>query len=111
MSRRLENRPTQTQRIVELLRSRSPNWVSLPEVLNLRISQYAARIYQARHEWGLRIENRTEIVNGEKHSYFRLLEPERGATRELGAGPLANVRVERSTDSLFGDLAPERYPD
>jgi hypothetical protein len=70
----LENRPTQTDRIVSLLRARSPNWVPLPEILNLRISQYGARLYQARQEWGLNIESRVEIVDGEKHSWFRLVE-------------------------------------
>jgi hypothetical protein len=70
----LENRPTQTDRIVSLLRARSPNWVPLPEILNLRISQYGARLYQARHEWGLNIESRLEIIDGEKHSWFRLVE-------------------------------------
>jgi len=71
----LENHPTQTARIVALLRERSPNWVPLPEILNLRISQYGARLYQARHEWGLNIENRIERVHGRKHSWFRLVEP------------------------------------
>ena len=71
---RPENRPTQTARLVALLRERSPRWVPLPEILNLRISQYVARVYQARHEWGLKIESRVEIVDGEKHSWFRLIE-------------------------------------
>ena len=71
----LENRPTQTARIVAMFRERSPNWVPLTDILALKISQYGARIYQARHEWGLKIENRTETVNGKKHSWFRLVEP------------------------------------
>ena len=71
----LENRPTQTARIVAMFRERSPNWVPLTDILALRISQYGARIYQARHKWGLNIENRTETIDGKKHSWFRLVEP------------------------------------
>ena len=70
----VENRPTQTARLVELLRDRSPSWVPLPEILNLRISQYGARLYQARHEWGLKIESRVQIVDGVKYSWFRLID-------------------------------------
>src|SRR5690242_6001327 len=103
----MSRRPCQTARIVDLLRSRSPHWVSLPEILELRISQYSARIHQARHKWGLPIENRTEIVGGKKHSWFRLVENPR---------PLSTLQPEYSASvsapSLFGELAPEsRYPE
>jgi hypothetical protein len=70
----LEINPSQTAKIVEFLRSRRGAWVPLPEILGLRISQYSARIFEARHKWGLNIENRTEVVNGKKHSWFRLAE-------------------------------------
>src|ERR1700682_1637352 len=103
----LENRPTQTERLVTLLRDRSPSWVPLAEILNLRISQYGARVYQARHEWGLNIESRVEIVEGKKHSFSRLV-----------ARPKATVRPElrqSATPAIatsfpeFGRLAPESY--
>src|SRR5258708_31802375 len=103
----LENRPTQTERLVTLLRDRSPSWVPLTEILNLRISQYGARVYQARHEWGLNIESRVEIVKGRKHSFFRLL-----------SRPQATVRPELDESAVpatarsfpeFGRLAPESY--
>lgn len=110
MSRRhaFENRPSQAARIVHLLRSRSPHWVSLPEILELRISQYSARIHQARHQWGLPIENRVENVNGKKHSWFRLIEPGMGVRLSSGAADCSPTVV---LPSLFGELAPERYPD
>ena len=108
MSHSLERRPSQTARIVDLLRSRSPRWVSLPEILELRISQYSARIHQARHEWGFRIENRTEIINGKKHSWFRLIEP--GVTLHVSSGA-GNCSPAVVLPSLFGELSPERYPD
>jgi hypothetical protein len=102
-----ENRPSQTARIVALLRNRSPNWVGLPEILELRISQYSARIHQARHEWGVQIENRTETINGKKHSWFRLIEPTPELSRRSDGVTTAKPEVP---GSLFGDLAPERYP-
>lgn len=80
---RPETRTTQAARIVDLLRSRSPEWVPLPEILELRISQYSARIHQARHKWGLPIENRVENVNGKKHSWFRLVQASAIASKAL----------------------------
>ena len=105
---RLDIRPSQTARIVDLLRSRSPHWVSLPEILELRISQYSARIHQARHDWGLNIENRVENVNGKKHSWFRLVENRPAA--QVCRAP-ENCPSPIVPPSLFGELAPERYPD
>ena len=113
MSRRatLEIRPSQTSRIVDLLRSRSPEWVPLPEILDMRprISQFSARVWEARHRWGLSIENRVENVGGEKRSWFRLIEPTQDVTRPgvLRAYPPAAL----TPGSLFDELAPERYPE
>jgi hypothetical protein len=105
-----EDRPTQTARIVALLRGRSPNWVPLPEILNLRISQYNARLYQARHQWGLNIESRVEIVGGEKHSWFRLVEVQE-ATHGAAQISLPLIGPAAATPSFptFGNLAPESY--
>jgi len=103
----LENRPTQTERLVTLLRKRSPSWVPLAEILNLRISQYGARLYQARHEWGLNIENRVEIVEGEKHSFFRLVSRPATATRRQEQD-LVTPATSGSFPE-FGTLAPESY--
>ena len=103
----LQHRASQTTRIVELLRSRSPHWVSLPEILELRISQYSARIHQARHKWGLYIENRTKVVGGKKHSWFRLVENKPAVA--ICRAPENSIPVV--PPSLFGELAPERYPD
>jgi len=103
----LENRPTQTERLVTLLRERSPSWVPLAEILNLRISQYGARVYQARHEWGLNIENRVEIVEGEKHSSFRLVSRPTAAVRPEGEQSVTPTTA--SSFPEFGSLAPESY--
>lgn len=104
----LEARPSQTARIVALLRERRGQWVPLCDILDLRprISQFSARVWEARHRWGLPIENRTETINGEKHSWFRLIEksqPGAKLIREASCSPVVPPA------SLFGDLAPESY--
>lgn len=55
-----------------MLRSAHGAWVPLPEILALGIAQYNARIWELRKR-GLNIENRTEIVDGVRHSWFRLI--------------------------------------
>lgn len=66
-------RKSQCDRIVALLRSRAPEWVPLYEILPLA-AQYNARIWCARRELGLKIENKTEVIDGVRHSWFRLVE-------------------------------------
>ena len=71
----------------------------LPEILSLGISQYSARIHEARHRWGLDIENRVETVKGKKHSWFRLVEsrPKARAERPVPvAGLFPMAELERS---------------
>ena len=62
------HRLTQRDRLLQLLQSRSGAWVPLPEILNLQVAQYGARIFELRRA-GYQIENKQE---GE-HTYFRLL--------------------------------------
>src|SRR4029077_16943774 len=61
-------RPSQRERLLELLQSHGGAWVPLPEILDLQVAQYGARIFELRRA-GYQIENRQE---GE-HSWFRLL--------------------------------------
>jgi len=63
-------RKTQRQRLFDLLSCRQ--WISLAQILDLRVSQYSARIHELRKA-GCEIENRTEWRNGELHSWFRLI--------------------------------------
>ncbi len=74
---------TQQQRILNLLKSqRDPSyngcykWVGLNEILDLRIGQYNTRIKELRAS-GHNIENKTEWVAEERHSWFRLNESTR----------------------------------
>lgn len=65
---------TKSQRaaILRLLLDARGSWVALPEILALGIAQYGARILELRRQ-GFTIENRTEHVDGERHSWFRLI--------------------------------------
>ena len=104
-------RHTQCWRIAELLRQHAGQWVSLQQILQLGIAMYAARIWQLRHELGLNIENRTETVNGTKHSWYRLAETSPTST-VLAPPPRAEQIPAQSPlpppeyVDLFPDLAP-----
>jgi Helix-turn-helix domain len=66
--------PNQRERILNLLLAayRSRREVSLREILDLKISQYSARICELRQE-GWRIQNRTaRNSNGQRISFFWL---------------------------------------
>lgn len=63
----------QAEKILALLRSARGAWVPLPEILALGIAQYNARIFELRKR-GLNIENRTQTVDGVRHSWFRLVD-------------------------------------
>ena|SRR5579872_612670 len=71
------NRPnpdSQAGRLLHLLESAQGAKVSLLDILNLRISQYSARIFELRHTFGFRIENGCEPGRPD-HRWFRLLPP------------------------------------
>jgi hypothetical protein len=79
---------TQRSRVLALLIAARGGWVSLPEILDLRISQYNVRLMELRG-MGFRIENRREA---QRKSFFRL------------------VQRAAPSDSLFPDMA-ERHWD
>lgn len=64
-------RQTQRYRILRLLLDARGAWVSLPEIMACA-AQYNARVFELR-EQGFNIENKTERVNGSRHSWFRLV--------------------------------------
>ena len=70
----MKGRGTQRDRLIQLLRENSGQWVGLPRILDLRISQYSARVHELR-KLGYRIENKTQHHNGQVWSWFRLIEP------------------------------------
>lgn len=63
-------RTIQQERILSLLQSRPGEWVALPEIMACA-AQYNARIYELRHR-GFNIENKTQTIDGQKHSWFKL---------------------------------------
>jgi hypothetical protein len=97
------DRSTQRGRLLALLvRARSTE-VSLPEILNLKISQFGARIKELK-AMGFKITNRQESRDGQRHSFYRL---ESGPT----VPPPAPKSEPPEQSKLFGDLTPTRYPD
>lgn len=74
---------SQAGRILGLLESAHGRKVLLPEILNLRISQYSARIHELRHRFGFEIENGSEPGHPD-HTWFRLL-PKSDAGKGAGA--------------------------
>lgn len=66
------NATTQRTRILRLLIDARGAWVPLPEILTLGIAQYGARILELRR-LGFIIENKTDRMDGVRHSWFRLI--------------------------------------
>ncbi len=67
--RKPHKRNCQSERILALLKSKE--WVTLPEILDLRIANYRARISELRKEgyWIACVEER---INGQTHTKYRL---------------------------------------
>jgi hypothetical protein len=63
---------TQSAAILRLLVEARGAWVPLPDIMACA-AQYNARIFSLRRD-GYNIENRTETVNGVRHSWFRLVD-------------------------------------
>lgn len=64
---------TQRARILRVLLDAKGSWVPLPVILELRISQFGARIFELRRT-GFVIENKTERDDsGAVHSWYRLV--------------------------------------
>ena len=60
---------TQRARLKELFESRPGQWISLREILDMRIGQYNARLLELRRS-GMNISNRVKIVDGQHHSCY-----------------------------------------
>ncbi len=60
---------TQRVRLKQLFESRPGQWISLRDILDLRMSQFGARILELRRS-GMNISNRVKIVDGQHHSCY-----------------------------------------
>jgi hypothetical protein len=87
-----DSRSGQRAKILYLLISARVDWVLLPMIMACA-AQYNARIFELRR-LGFRITNRTQGVNGSRHSWFR---------RESGPPAVQTPSPE------FGSLAKETY--
>ena len=66
---------TQKQELEKFFKSRTNQWVTLPEILRLGIAQYTARIHDLRSS-GMRIENRTYKTGGTRCSEYKYIPQE-----------------------------------
>ncbi len=89
---RKTSRPTQSARLLALLLRGAE--VALPEILDLRISQYGTRLKELRDR-GFVITNRKERRNGKTYSWFRLL---------VQSLPTEDAATPQPADSLFPDM-------
>jgi hypothetical protein len=78
----LKSAKGQRSRILGLLVEARGGWVPLPEIIKCA-AQYNARIFELRR-LGFKIENRTEEIDGARHSWFRLLNS--SAAPQSGSG-------------------------
>jgi hypothetical protein len=64
----------QRDELLRLLKDRRGHWVPLPDILDLGIAQYNARIFELRAQLGKdAIQSRTEWHKGKRLSWFRLV--------------------------------------
>jgi len=69
---------------IKLLFEQSPDrWIPLPEILNLHVAQYNARIKELRDS-GMEIINKWQIVDGVKHSWFMWVKPKKFVEDNIG---------------------------
>ena len=98
------NADSQCGLLLRLLESRRGGWIPLPDILALGIAQYNTRIKELRDDWGFAIENKTETVDGVRHSWFRLVEkPAQSACGdwyESKHGPRPSGHVPAPPDGL-----------
>jgi len=109
---------SQRDQILALLINARGSWVPLTEIIPLA-AQYNALFHEIRHKRGFNVENRTQEVDGIRHSWFRLIS--RPSTFRIEQkNPSTYCRGDRKRDvasdapsapSLFADLSPERRDD
>jgi helix-turn-helix protein len=97
----MTERKSQCDRILRLLRSYEGRFVPLPEILDLRIASHTRRIHELR-KIGYDIEMHREVVNGQTHTAYRLLEPQLETLRQIFSGEVKRaVEVNDMWNSIF----------
>lgn len=74
-------RMSQDKAVLTILRARTNSWVPLPVISLYTESVCGARCYTVhsrvaylRKRYDLTIENYVELINGQRHSYYKLIE-------------------------------------
>ena len=93
-------RHTQRERLLAVLIDARGAWVPLPTILDLRISQYSARIAELRG-LNFNIENRIEVKDGVRHSFFRLTKESQPANPRPAAPTPAPISEPVISETLF----------
>ncbi|KKM06128.1 hypothetical protein LCGC14_1747130 [marine sediment metagenome] len=60
---------TQKVRLKALFESRPGQWISLREIMDMRIGQYNSRLLDLRRS-GMNITNKCKIIDGRQHSCY-----------------------------------------
>lgn len=119
----IEKRPNQCARVYEELRRWYPSDCPLWALHDLkpRISDLTTRIWELRHEYHVRIDNRIEHLAGERRSFYLLAQDSHEAASVFGYAdvlpaltpcspicePNGDSLPEHGSGSLFGDISPE----
>ena len=82
-------KPTQLEKLRNLFERRQGTWIPLPDILKLGIAQYATRVHELRfskdkHHKPMNIINRTETVDGVKHSFYKYIQSEKNGQLRMG---------------------------
>ncbi|HTR22719.1 MAG TPA: hypothetical protein VMI10_01955 [Terriglobales bacterium] len=97
----------QRDRVLAALRAAGGKWVPAPELAKISL-QYGARLFELRR-LGHRIENEIDVVDGSRHSRFRLVAPRSAISQPLN-GPQKAAGSELFPLFPSGGV-PERHRD
>jgi hypothetical protein len=103
MDQSTHKRPRQRERLLALLRSRAPNWVSLAEILVVAGAQYGARVYELRG-----LGHRVESKPG--GGWFRLIVRSTVDPSPSSISTPADSQAD-ADQGLFPDDVPPRHLD
>jgi hypothetical protein len=84
--------------ILEELQAARGGWVPLPQIMR-HAAQYNSRIFSLR-KLGYKVENRSEVLGGVRHSYFRLIQ-------DPAKSPIEHPSVLPQSATLFGSPQPK----